>query len=279
MATVRSHERLAGVRDLTSYLFTAIHRAAGRCGDAAGESDSHFAHGRRRSRRPARTDRHGRPRLASPATGRSRVARRTARSRHLEDRRRADLRSNCPNRRREHQYGSQPIPIRFEKVEILSGRRANIAGSEVVMDNSQFPSELERVEHALACAPRPEPSAALRRRVLDDVREELRHCVLHRLRVELLRQQKRSNRRIAVACAASFLVAVGLSIGGMHAAGVALKPPASAPTVADVAWRTSAAFAADVRKRFAPSSDAKTGRPASGLRRPSEKRLHRSKTP
>ena len=31
MATVRSHERLAGVRDLTAYLFTAIHRAAGRC--------------------------------------------------------------------------------------------------------------------------------------------------------------------------------------------------------------------------------------------------------
>ncbi len=30
LATVRSHERLAGVRDLTSYLFTAIHRAAGR---------------------------------------------------------------------------------------------------------------------------------------------------------------------------------------------------------------------------------------------------------
>ena len=30
LATVRSHERLAGVRDLTAYLFTAIHRAAGR---------------------------------------------------------------------------------------------------------------------------------------------------------------------------------------------------------------------------------------------------------
>ncbi len=105
------------------------------------------------------------------------------------------------------------------------------------MDNSQFPAELERVEHVLACAPRAEPSAVLRRRVLDDVREELRHCVLHRLRVELLREQKRSSRRFAVACAASFLVAVGLSIGGMHAAGVALKPPASAPTVADVAWQ------------------------------------------
>jgi hypothetical protein len=105
------------------------------------------------------------------------------------------------------------------------------------MDNSQFPAELERVEHILTCAPRPEPSAALRQRVLDDVREELRHCMLHRLRIELLRQQKRSSRRIAVACAASFLLAVGLSIGVMHAAGVALRRPTSAPTVADVARR------------------------------------------
>jgi RNA polymerase sigma-70 factor (ECF subfamily) len=31
LATVRSHERLADVRDLTAYLFAAIHRAAGRC--------------------------------------------------------------------------------------------------------------------------------------------------------------------------------------------------------------------------------------------------------
>jgi RNA polymerase sigma-70 factor (ECF subfamily) len=31
LATVRSHERLADVRDLTAYLFTAMHRAASRC--------------------------------------------------------------------------------------------------------------------------------------------------------------------------------------------------------------------------------------------------------
>jgi RNA polymerase sigma factor (sigma-70 family) len=31
LATVRSHERLANVRDLTAYLFSAIYRAAGRC--------------------------------------------------------------------------------------------------------------------------------------------------------------------------------------------------------------------------------------------------------
>jgi RNA polymerase sigma factor (sigma-70 family) len=32
LATVRCHERLANVHDLTAYLFTAIYRAAGRCG-------------------------------------------------------------------------------------------------------------------------------------------------------------------------------------------------------------------------------------------------------
>ena len=105
------------------------------------------------------------------------------------------------------------------------------------MDNSRLHSELEHVERLLACAPRPEPLTALRRRVLDDVHEELRHCVLHRLRVELLREQKRVSRRFAVACAATLLLAVGLSIGVMHAVGVGLKSPTSAPSVADVAWQ------------------------------------------
>ena len=31
LAVVRSRERLGEVRDLTAYLFTALHRAAGRC--------------------------------------------------------------------------------------------------------------------------------------------------------------------------------------------------------------------------------------------------------
>jgi hypothetical protein len=105
------------------------------------------------------------------------------------------------------------------------------------MDHLHLPSELERVERLLARAPRPEPLTALRRRVLDDVHEELRHCVLHRLRAELLREQRRASRRLAAACAAALLVAVGLSLGVMHAAGVPLKTPASAPSVADVAWQ------------------------------------------
>jgi hypothetical protein len=106
-----------------------------------------------------------------------------------------------------------------------------------MMDHLQMPSELEHIERLLECAPRPQPSALLRRRLIEDVHEELRHCVLHRLRAELLREQKRASRRLAAACAVALLVAVGFSLGVMHAAGVALKPPAAAPTVAGVAWR------------------------------------------
>jgi hypothetical protein len=105
------------------------------------------------------------------------------------------------------------------------------------MDNSRLHPELEHVERLLACGPRAEPATALRRRVLDDVHEELRHCVLHRLRVELLREQKRASRRFAVACAAMLLLAVGFSISIIHAVGVGLKPPVSAPSVVDVAWQ------------------------------------------
>jgi hypothetical protein len=105
------------------------------------------------------------------------------------------------------------------------------------MDPTRLPSECEQIEHLLGCAPRPEPSAALRWRVLADVHDELRHCVLHRLRVELRREQKRAGRRLALGCAAALLMAVGLAIGVMHAAGVPLNPPASAPSVADVAWQ------------------------------------------
>jgi hypothetical protein len=105
------------------------------------------------------------------------------------------------------------------------------------MDNSQYSRELDHLERLLTLGPRPEPSTALRQRVLDDFRAELHHRRLNRLRVQLLREQKRANGRFAVACAVTLLVAVGLSIGVMHAAGIALRPPASAPTVAEVAWQ------------------------------------------
>jgi len=103
------------------------------------------------------------------------------------------------------------------------------------MENSRLSPELERLERLLACGPQPEPSTALRQRVLDDVRAELRQRVLDSLRMELRREQKRSNRRFAAACAATLLAGVSLSLGLMHAAGLALQPPASTPTVYDVA--------------------------------------------
>jgi hypothetical protein len=112
-----------------------------------------------------------------------------------------------------------------------------LAATEITVDHSHLPSELERVERLLACAPRPEPSLALRRLLLGEIHEELRHCVLHRLRAELLRGQRRASRRLAAACATALLLVVGLSAGIMHAAGVPLKPPASAPSVVDVAWQ------------------------------------------
>ncbi len=103
------------------------------------------------------------------------------------------------------------------------------------MDHSRLHPELEHVERLLTCAPAAEPAAALRRRVLDDVHEELRYCVLHRLRAQLIREQKRASRRLAVASAATLLVAVGLSVGAVRAVGVPLKPSASAPSVANLA--------------------------------------------
>jgi hypothetical protein len=105
------------------------------------------------------------------------------------------------------------------------------------MDNPQFLQDIERVERLLTLGPRSEPSLALRQRVLDDVRAELHRCLLDRLRVQLRREQKRASRRFAVACTATILVAVGLSIGVMHAAGVALRSSASVPSVTEVAWQ------------------------------------------
>jgi hypothetical protein len=105
------------------------------------------------------------------------------------------------------------------------------------MEDSQLSPELERVERLLAFGPRSAPSMALRRRVLDDVRAEMRRHVLDHLRTELRREQVRSSWWFAAACAATLLVGAGLSLSVMHAAGFALRPRASTPTVYDVARR------------------------------------------
>ena len=103
------------------------------------------------------------------------------------------------------------------------------------MENSPLAPELERLERLLTFGPQPEPSAGLQQRVLGDVRAELHQQRLARLRSELFREQRRSRRRFALACAATILAGLGFSFGVMHAGGFALRPPASAPTVYDVA--------------------------------------------
>jgi hypothetical protein len=103
------------------------------------------------------------------------------------------------------------------------------------MENSRLPPDLERLECLLACGPRPEPSAALRQRVLDDVRAELRQRVLDNLRAELRRENARVRWRVAAACAASLLVGLSLSLAFVQVAGFGLQAPTTTPTIADVA--------------------------------------------
>jgi hypothetical protein len=89
----------------------------------------------------------------------------------------------------------------------------------------QLPPELERLERLLAHGPRPEPSAALRRRVLGSVRAELRsECVLPKW-------------RFAMAFAAILLVGLSLSLSVLQATGFALQQCTSHPSVYEVARR------------------------------------------
>lgn len=93
------------------------------------------------------------------------------------------------------------------------------------MENSQLPPECEEVERLLACGPRPEPSAALRRRVLGSVQSELR------------RERISAKWRSASAFAAALLVALGLSLGVLQATSFALQQRESPPSVFEVARR------------------------------------------
>ena len=93
------------------------------------------------------------------------------------------------------------------------------------MAERKLPRDLERLERLLACGPRPEPSAALRQRVLGGVQSEL-----HREDV-LLRW------RCATALAATVLLALGLSLAAVQTTAFALQPRRSPPSVHEVARR------------------------------------------
>ncbi len=88
-----------------------------------------------------------------------------------------------------------------------------------------LPPELERLERLLAHGPRPEPSTALRRRVLSEVRSELRS------------ERVLPPWRFAAAFAATLLVGLSLSRGVLHTTGFALQQAESPPSVYEIARR------------------------------------------
>ena len=163
LATVRSHERLADVRDLTAYLFAAIHRAAGRCAmrrARAVPSSPVAADEAIAPPEPSESD--------SPDWHRLQQA---VRSLPDEQREVVTLKidgeltfaqiaeivgvsiSTAASR---YQYALRKLRASLAGAQVL-------AGSEAVMENSQLsPLNLERIERLLACAvPRPEPSAGV----------------------------------------------------------------------------------------------------------------------
>ena len=109
------------------------------------------------------------------------------------------------------------------KTSLVGARTSR--GGETVMEDLQLPPELERVERLLACGPRPEPSAALRRRVLGGVRSELRSGPFY------------PRGGLPAAFAATLLVGLGLSLGVLQATGFALQQRESPPSVYEVARR------------------------------------------
>lgn len=91
------------------------------------------------------------------------------------------------------------------------------------MRDGRLPRELERLECVLLGGPRPEPSPALRQRVLDGVRNELPS------KSHLLKWQ------FALAFAATFLMSVILSAAVVHAAGIVLRQHEACPSIRDAA--------------------------------------------
>ena len=93
------------------------------------------------------------------------------------------------------------------------------------MENGSLARELERLERLLTSAPRPEPSVALRRRVLGSMGSQLR------------RQRRVSRWRFAMALAAMLLLSLGPLLAAAHAANLVLQRRESLPSLHEVARR------------------------------------------
>jgi len=93
------------------------------------------------------------------------------------------------------------------------------------MEDLELPAELQRLQRLLACGPQPEPSAALRRRVLRGVR------------TGLCRQRVLPKWRFAAAFAATLLVGLSLSFGVLQATVSAMQQHERPPSVDEVAKR------------------------------------------
>jgi hypothetical protein len=93
------------------------------------------------------------------------------------------------------------------------------------MEELHLPAELERLERLLANGPRPQPSAALRRRVIGRMR-----CELHSERVL-------PTWRVAAAFAATLLVGLSLWLGVLQATTVAMQQRDEPPSIEEIARR------------------------------------------
>lgn len=93
------------------------------------------------------------------------------------------------------------------------------------MESFSLPPELEDLQRLLACGPRPEPSAALRQRVVGGMRIEL-HC-----------EGTAGSWQYAAAFAATVLLGLSLSLGVLQTTSFALQQRLPAPSVEEVARR------------------------------------------
>jgi hypothetical protein len=94
-----------------------------------------------------------------------------------------------------------------------------------MMNEFQLPDEFEELEQLLTNSPRPQPSAALRGRVL------------RRMRCELHQEQILPTWRAAAAFAATVLVALSLWLGVLQASTAAMQQVQNSPSIDEIAWQ------------------------------------------